>query len=181
MNNLTFLMLLLQQPMEITHHTLRFFWSKNRVGYKPDQSKDCYAGLDSCWLWSGSLAPDGYGKVKLNNKFTSAHRLSWMIHHGEIPEGKIIMHKCDNRACVNPNHLHLGTTQENTIDCINKKRKNPAMGEKLPQSKLNEVSVKAIRDASRRGVSQAKIAKTFGLCQQAIHKVVSRKTWNHVN
>lgn len=167
--------------MEVTHHTLRFFWSKNRIGHKPDQSKDCYAGLDACWLWSGSLAPDGYGKVKIGGKFTSAHRLSWVIHNGLIPDEKIIMHKCDNRACVNPSHLLLGTSQSNTADCIAKKRRNPAIGDQLPHSKLNESSVRAIRDAARRGVPQAQIAETFGVCQQAINKVVTRQTWKHVS
>lgn len=166
--------------MEITHNTLRLFWSKNRVGYKPDQSKEYYAGMDECWIWSGCLAPDGYGKTKVGKKFTSAHRLSWVIHNGQIPDNKFVMHKCDNRACVNPSHLMLGTTQDNTSDCIRKKRRNPAFGENLPQSKLNEASVRAIRDAARRGIPQIQIAQTFGLCQQAIHKVVSRKTWNHI-
>jgi len=166
--------------MEITHNTLRLFWTRNLVGHKPDQSKPYYAGLDACWLWSGNLAPDGYGKTKVGNECLSAHRLSWIIHNGDIPTGKMVMHLCDNRACVNPAHLKLGTTQENTADSVPKGRRNPAIGKQLPQSKLNETSVLAIRDAARRGIPQAQIAQTFGLCQQAIHKVVARKTWNHV-
>ena len=166
--------------MEVTHNTLRLFWSRNRVGHPPDQTKDFYKGLDACWQWSGNLAPDGYGKVKIGDKFTSAHRLSWLIHRGEIPNNKVVMHKCDNRCCVNPSHLTLGSSRENTEDAINKGRRRAAVGTKLPQSKLNESSVRAIRDAARRGISQSKIAATFNLCQQAIHKVVSRKTWKHV-
>lgn len=166
--------------MDITHNTLRLFWTRNRVGNTPDQSKECYKGLDACWLWSGNLAPDGYGKTKVGDKYLSAHRLSWFIHRGEIPEGKILMHLCDNRACVNPDHLKLGTTQENTADSVRKGRRKPAVGAQLPHSKLNESSVRAIRDAARRGVPQAQIAQTFGLCQQAVHKVVARKTWAHV-
>ena len=166
--------------MEITHNTLRLFWTRNLVGPKPDQSKLYYAGLDACWLWSGNLAPDGYGKTKVGKEFLSAHRLSWIIHNGDIPDGKIVMHLCDTRACVNPKHLKLGTTQDNTADSVKKGRRNPAIGTQLPQSKLNETSVRAIRDAARRGIPQAQIAATFDVCQQAVHNVVHRKSWAHV-
>lgn len=90
------------------------------------------------------------------------------------------MHKCDNRACVNPSHLTLGTSRENTEDSIKKGRRKPAVGKQLPQSKLDEAKVIAIRDAARRGISSYKIAEIFGMSQQGVSKVISRKTWKHI-
>ncbi len=166
--------------LQITHEAIRFFWSKNNVGPLPDQKNVHYQGLDKCWLWSGSLAPDGYGKVKIKDKHTSAHRLSWVIHNGEIPSGMQVLHKCDNRSCVNPNHLVLGTNAENTADRVRKGRSNPAKGNQLPQSKLDECKVRQIREMSRVGMPQSKIAAYFDMCQQAIANVVSRKAWAHI-
>ena len=84
------------------------FW--NRVSKKP---------APECWLWSGNMTKDGYGRVKINGKTHLAHRLSYALNVGELVDRLVIHHKCGNKACVNPNHLAQVTSKENTVQYAN--------------------------------------------------------------
>lgn len=96
-----------------TEKVISNFWSKVLVGDKLD-----------CWLWFGSKQKNGYGNMCIGNKQThSAHRVSYIIHKGKIPDGFSVMHKCDNKLCVNPNHLSIGTHKDNSHDMLKKGRK----------------------------------------------------------
>ncbi len=88
-------------------------------------------GLEGCWIWNGSRNWDGYGMLSFMGKAMGSHRASWIIHNGEIPSGKSVLHRCDNPPCVNPSHLFLGTQGDNVRDCARKGRIRGGKGHSL--------------------------------------------------
>lgn len=80
---------------------------------------------DTCWVWTGRLQPDGYAKIYANGKSLPAHRFSYQIHFGSVPSGLVVRHACDNRRCVNPGHLQVGTQKDNIQDGIRRGRIKP--------------------------------------------------------
>lgn len=127
-----------------------------------------------CWEWMGGRLKTGYGAFWLNGRTEKAHRVSWEIHRGKIPEGLFVLHKCDNPPCVNPEHLFIGTTLDNVRDKIQKGRLRVPRGEDSGVSKLTEAQVIAIR-ADRR--YQAIIASEYGVAQTTISNIKRRKKW----
>lgn len=133
-----------------------------------------------CCEWTGAKIPDGYGSLQVCYKHTLAHRFSYEITIGPIPKGLYVLHKCDNPACVNPDHLFIGTQKDNVQDCISKGRftRSDRRGEKCPTSKLTEKDVIYIRQSN---LLQRELAEHFGVTRQAIGDIRSRRNWSHVN
>lgn len=132
-----------------------------------------------CWLWKGDIGKDGYGrfemKVESGYKTHRAHRISYMFFVDSIPDDKLICHSCDNTLCVNPNHLFLGTNQDNIDDRTKKNRQ--AKGEKVNTNKLTRQNVYQIREMIEQGYTLQKIASIFGVCDVAISSIKSGKSW----
>ena len=114
-----------------------------------------------CWNWNGFIDYNGYGKVTYHRMTMGAHRLSYMLFVGDIEKGFDVCHKCDNRKCVNPDHLFLGTRKDNVHDSMSKGRQ--ARGFSLPQTKLSVDDVKSIVNLAKTGDKYENIAKMFNI------------------
>lgn len=165
--------------------TLDRFWSKvNKDGPLPDQS--IYPGLDRCWLWTAGTV-NGYGEFAYSRRNDRAHRFAWKITNGEIPGGLCVLHKCDVRLCVNPNHLFLGTREDNITDKVSKNRQ--ARGEILASGRRGELSGKAkltmaqvieIRGLRTAGVLLRDIARQFNIGISTVRGIANRTRWQSV-
>lgn len=144
---------------------------------------------DSCWVYTGSIDRKGYGVVSRGGRGATcykAHRLSYELYKGPIPEGLCVCHRCDNPPCCNPSHLFLGTKGDNNRDMYAKGRNNNtnnAKGEHHALAKLNADKVREIRaswESEKPRPEQRELAKRYGVDQQVIWSVIHRKTWKHV-
>jgi len=152
------------------------FWSK----------VDRSAGPEGCWLWTGSGDPKGYGTFWHDGRTRKAHRASWLLFKGGIPEGIWVLHRCDNPPCVNPAHLWLGTNADNVADMMRKGRdrhplgvgpKRPARGAANGRAKLTEASVLAILADGR---SHYRIAADYGVTHGVIWRIKRGERWRHL-
>jgi len=134
---------------------------------------------DECWAWHGwTDSGYGYGRVKAHGASWQAHRLSWTVHHGPIPDGLCVCHTCDNPICVNPAHLFLGTQADNVADMIHKGRRVNLVGEKNGKSKLTWDDVCEIRRLYATGeCSQPALGRQFGVCHSTIGRIVRGEYW----
>lgn len=129
-----------------------------------------------CWVWTASKNKYGYGQVKAYKKMMGAHRCAWILTHGEIPEGLHVLHACDNPPCVRPDHLFLGTNQDNMNDRDQKHRQ--ASGELVGTSKLKAKSVAEIRALYQTGdFTQKQLGEQFGVTDAQVSLIVNNKSW----
>ncbi len=152
---------------------------------------------DSCWNWIGSVNNSGYGCIRFNGKRYGTHRLSYEFYIGSIPDNLFVLHKCDNRKCVNPNHLWLGTQSDNLLDCNKKKRSggqyrwtrenNPNTG-KSASKKVRDAVSKAKQRPFRvissegkmiEGINLTQFCKDRNLNQGAMWSVIAGKIRYH--
>jgi hypothetical protein len=136
---------------------------------------------DTCWLWTGRLNDDGYGHFDVNtNKAKSSHRVAYELWVAPIPDGLYVRHKCDVRNCVNPDHLEVGTQQDNVNDMFERGRHVACKGERNGRAKLTEDDVREIRVLLGFDISQRDIAKQFNVGQTIIYQIKIGKSWAHV-
>lgn len=196
--------------MDLNNKQIANFWSKvNKFGPLPDQSIPHYLGLDQCWEWTGCKR-EGYGRFNIRRLNQSSHRISWEIHNAKISGNLFVLHKCDNRACVNPSHLFIGDNQLNMSDKSSKGRCNSPSGklngsytkpERRPtgerngqntkpqnypkgssvyNSKLTEEDVFNMRSKYKSGQSQVSLAKEYKIRQGSVSRIIRNTTWKHV-
>lgn len=153
------------------------FWSK----------VDRSGGPDACWPWTGAKQPKGYGRLWNRGRVDGAHRVAWELANGEpVPEGRHVLHHCDNPPCCNPAHLFLGDYDANMQDCASKGRLKQqrcpevVRGERNANARLTEADVREIRRLQRQGVSRPAIARRFDVTRECVYSILKGKTWRHV-
>lgn len=131
---------------------------------------------DACWLWTGAKNKDGYGQLFVDGIAKSTHRISWEVHHGAIPDGLHVLHKCDNPPCVNPDHLFLGTNQDNVVDRESKGRNfvSRNVGISNPSAKITQANADEIRDSN---LTQKELAAKFGVSISLVSAIKKNKVW----
>lgn len=134
-------------------------------------------GPNLCWEWRAALS-NGYGKFAAGDRVVRAHRFSWELFYGPVPPGLYVLHRCDNRRCVNPSHLFLGTNAENLADMVAKGRS--LRGERHGNAKLTTEQVQQIHVLSD-SLMQKEIASLLGIGQQQVSRIVRGECWGHIN
>lgn len=137
---------------------------------------------DSCWEWTGSGNEKGYGHINGGPDRGSlrANRVAWELQCGEIPDGLIVCHKCDNPKCVRADHLFLGTYDTNNKDRAAKGRSNNDKGEDHYAAKLTDEKVIELRCRRAAGEDRKALAKEFGISPKTVSKIFLRRSWKHV-
>lgn len=148
----------------------------------PRKTRELFWGYvnktDGCWLWTGGVSAR-YGMFGIKRKIMRAHRVAYILANGSIPKGLLVCHSCDNPLCVNPDHLWVGTQEDNMNDA--RKKGRMLKGEENGNSRLSDNIVQIIRnDYSAGRMNQYELAKRFNVSQRNISKIVRYETWRHV-
>lgn len=130
---------------------------------------------DDCWIWQGAIGNSGYGQVKIDGKVQLAHRVTWTFKYGD-PGELCVLHKCDNPPCVRPDHLFIGTKQDNSDDMVNKGRSYNRHGSKNPNNKLTPEQITEIRNLKGKA-KQVDIARKFGINQTHVSRIFRGEVW----
>jgi len=133
--------------------------------------------MSGCWLWMACTNNQGYGRFKIDGKMQMAHRSSYKIHVGPIPDELCILHKCDTPGCVNPEHLFPGTNADNVRDRENKGRGNSLCGEDQGNAKLTKNDV---RDIRTKRMNQREFAEIYGISRQNVSAIQLNKSWKDI-
>lgn len=153
---------------------------------------------EGCWEWQGHVT-EGYGSIKIDTHHVKTHRLSWLIHFGQIPAGLFVCHHCDNKRCVRPDHLFLGTAADNGADMRRKGRaptgtlngaytkpEQRRQGESHGNAKLNDDAIRLIRreyvpvGPGKRNPTSQVLANMFGIGHDYVRQIALRRSWKHV-
>lgn len=173
-----------------------------RKGWGRYCSRDCNSKFwhqvvksDTCWEWQGDHTANGYGRLTVRGQRVVAHRHSWEMHFGPIPDGMIVCHHCDNPPCIRPDHLFLGSHQDNMADAANKGRMRQGAlrrlidhpgavlrGSDCPWAKLTEAQVQELRSRyAAGGITQKQLAEDYALHPMTVFQIIHRLRWDHLD
>jgi hypothetical protein len=130
---------------------------------------------DGCWNWARASRSDGRAQMTVNSRTIAAARVAFMVWNGEIPDGAMVLHKCDNPRCIRPDHLELGDQAKNMGDCAARGRS--CRGASNGKAVLSFAQVDAIRDARNNGLSQDVIAAIYGVSRSTIGRILRGEAW----
>jgi hypothetical protein len=148
---------------------LRLPWAERLAAYT--------RRTDDCWLWCGTVRPDGYGVIRIDGRTVRAHRVAWYLDHGSWPLG-VLRHTCDTPLCVRPEHLRDGTHQENVGDRVERGR--GARGERMGSARLTSHAVLWARRKRLEGWSYEALARYLGVGRETIRRAVRCESWTHI-
>lgn len=177
------------------------FWRKVSLSSPAER----YPGIGKCWIWEGLLSPQGYGRFYVGRRSLPAHRVAYQISERTLSRNEFACHKCDNPACVRPDHIFIGTQKDNVDDMMKKGRQVSGLkvkpecaargdrhgsrtqpervcrGERNPSSRLTEDQVREIRRRYSTGlIWQKTLALQFGVTTSNIKKIIARTAWKHI-
>ena len=155
---------------------------EERFFTKTKMATEVRPGMDTpCLEWQ-AFRNKGYGVFRVSSsRVDLAHRVAWEIAHGCVPGGMGVLHRCDNPACVNADHLFLGTQRDNVADMLAKGRRGIFVGSANGRAKLTELDVRRVWNLHRSGWTGKRIASELGVGQSRISGILTRKNWAHVN
>ena len=131
-----------------------------------------------CWEWTAHLDKRGYGRFGVSDgKGIGAHRYSYALHNGAFKKALYVCHKCDNPKCVNPEHLFLGTHQDNMDDMVRKGRQRSLKGEESPSCKISQETAQAVLDSE---LTYSQTAEKFGMTKSSVAAIKARRMWKHL-
>jgi hypothetical protein len=151
----------------------------NRFSSRVNVPEDWIENLKKCWIWIANTDRDGYGRISSKGVQYKAHRISWEIYNGPIPDELLVLHKCDNPPCVNPNHLFLGTHKDNSVDMVNKGRSNHSLGSTNPRAILSECDVLEILTSIENETitSIHQIINKYKVSKSTIFQIFDGRSW----
>ena len=150
------------------------------MAYEKFDSRVEFEPNTGCHLWSGAANWDGYGITTMGGRTQIASRVSFSRHHGEIPAGMIVCHKCDTPACVNPAHLFVGTKRDNNRDRSAKGRNHNNTGQRHGRAKISDADALEILAACRAGEAQSGLAARFNIHQSTVSDIKTGRRWSKI-
>ncbi len=155
----------------------------SRFWARVDKNGPEHPTLGRCWVWRGQACERGYGRLRVNGMTTGAHRYSYILSGGSVPNSLWVLHHCDNPRCVNPEHLFVGDCKANVDDKVAKDRQYRPSGELNVWAILTEEQVREIRrryKAKCRVNGERALAREFNVCNGTIYCITSGRSWGHL-